>query len=111
MENRAWDLDYKKDSRGMDVNCYKCATTLIIDIKHSVARSEECPKCYSNVRCCRMCENFETSAYNECREPTADRILEKEKANFCDHYKIGTGDTYKDQKCDLKSAAESLFKK
>lgn len=95
----------------MEIKCYNCAVGLNIDIRHSIARSEECHKCYSNIRCCRMCVHYDTTAYNECREPTADRILEKEKSNFCDHYKIGTGDTYKDLKSDLKSAAEDLFKK
>jgi hypothetical protein len=57
-----------------------------------------------------MCGFFDTKAYNECREPTADRIVEKEKANFCDHYKLGSGGTKLDEVTDLLSKANSLFK-
>lgn len=95
----------------MEIKCYKCHAALDIDTRNSVARSEECPKCFASIRCCKMCELFDTTAYNECRESSADRIIEKEKANFCDHYKIGAGDTYKAQKDNLKSIADSLFKK
>ena len=95
----------------MEIKCYKCQAALDIDTRQSIARSEECPKCFANIRCCKMCKHYDTTAYNECREPTADRIVEKEKANFCDHYEVGAGDTYKDKKDDLKSMAEALFKK
>lgn len=95
----------------MELKCYKCQAQLDIDTRHSISRSEECPKCFANIRCCRMCTHYDSTAYNECREPTADRILEKEKANFCDHYQIGSGDLYKSKKDDLKSIADALFKK
>ena len=90
--------------------CYKCNQELSLSSSENIGRSEECPKCYSNIRSCRMCHFYDTTAYNECREPTADRILEKEKSNFCDHYRLGDGDTYKDEKNDLLSKANSLFK-
>ena len=95
----------------MKLNCYKCSTTLEIDQRNAIARDEECPKCYSNIRSCKMCEFHDTTAYNECRETGAERILDKEKSNFCDHYKLGAGDSYKDKKDDLKSMADALFKK
>jgi hypothetical protein len=94
----------------MSQNCFKCNTTLDLVLSSDVGRSEECPKCFSNIRCCKMCGFFDTKAYNECREPTADRIVEKEKANFCDHYKLGAGGTRTDQKDEMLAKANSLFK-
>ena len=59
-----------------------------------------------------MCSFYDPKAYNECREPNADRIVDKEKANFCDYYKIGGGssDPDKERKEQLAKAA-ALFKK
>lgn len=94
----------------MEHSCYKCSAKLDIDDKSSVARSEECPKCFANLRCCMMCSFYDTNSYNDCREPTADRILEKEKANFCDHYKLGVPSDKKTELNDILAEANALFK-
>jgi len=58
-----------------------------------------------------MCGFYDTSAYNECRESNADRILEKEKSNFCDYFVFKGGDGNNGNvKDDLLDAANSLFK-
>jgi hypothetical protein len=59
-----------------------------------------------------MCQFYDTKAYNECREPMADRITEKEKANFCDYFKIGGGENDAEKKRqELLAKAQALFKK
>ena len=30
-----------------------------------------------------MCAFFDTSVANSCREPVADRVMDKDRANFC----------------------------
>ena len=95
----------------MSVTCYSCKTTLDYKEGVQVGRSEECPKCMISIRCCRMCVFYDTTAYNSCKETSADRILEKEKANFCDYFQYGNGDVYKSEKENLLSAADALFKK
>lgn len=94
----------------MSVNCYKCGSELDLTINKDVPRSEECHHCFVNIRCCKMCSFFDTKAYNECREPTSDRIVDKEKSNFCDHYKVGSNLVKTDEKSDLLQKANSLFK-
>lgn len=94
----------------MKIACYKCNTELQLDQASNISRSEECSKCYSNIRSCMMCTFYSTSSYNECKEPTADRILEKEKANFCDHYKLGFGHAPAGKVEENLSAANALFK-
>ena len=95
----------------MEVNCYACGETLSFEANQTIGRSEECSKCYANVRCCKMCKLYDASAYNECREPSADRIVEKEKSNFCDYYQLGSGGKDNDAKSDALAAANALFKK
>lgn len=90
--------------------CYNCKKSTGLDLNQNVSRHEECPHCYANMHCCKMCTYYDQSSYNECREPMANRILEKEKANFCDYYSIkGSKDSEKNAN-DLLKAASSLFK-
>jgi hypothetical protein len=95
----------------MEASCYKCKSKLDYIVGKDLGRSENCTGCFASLRCCKMCNFYDTSSYNECREPTADRIVEKEKANFCDHFKL-SGPNSKDNS-EAESAldlANSLFK-
>ena len=93
-------------------SCYKCNKELGLTAGTDIGRSEECPSCFANLRCCKMCEFYDTSAYNECREPVAERIVEKEKANFCDYFKLSSSQpNATDTKQAALDAANALFKK
>jgi hypothetical protein len=58
-----------------------------------------------------MCRHYDKNSYNECRESMADRITEKEKANFCDYFIIGNSGSENNKKDDIWAAAAALFKK
>ena len=60
----------------MNVKCYKCGHELSVTNAENIARSEECEKCYCDLRCCKMCQFYDAKSYNECREPVAERITE-----------------------------------
>ena len=98
----------------MEVHCFKCQEKL--DVPEPVSRKEECPKCKSDVRCCRNCVFYDSKVYNECRETQADRILEKERSNLCDFFKPAKpsakipGTEIIDEKQSALEAAEALFK-
>lgn len=92
------------------VICFKCYHTLDFQPMDKLGRQEECPSCYQSLHCCKMCHFYDTSAYNECKEPMANRVLEKEKANFCDFFKLGGGSNSGEEKQDLLDAANALFK-
>ncbi len=92
----------------MQTKCWKCSHDIDFDgIK--VMRTDECEKCYTDLRVCKMCEHYDIHSYNECRETMANRIVNKEKANFCDYFKLGVPN--QNNKDDLLKAAEALFKK
>lgn len=92
------------------LNCYNCGKDLAMEPSTKISRSEECPHCYASLHCCKMCRFFDKSAYNECKEPMANRVLDKEKANFCDFFKLDGGGSQEQDKEDLLAAAKSLFK-
>lgn len=96
----------------MDVICFKCQTKN--DIVEKVHYRDECEKCGQDLHVCKQCQHYDPSSYNECKETSADRILEKEKANYCDFYlvKTETGKASQNKsKSDLLAQAEALFKK
>lgn len=94
-----------------NVQCFQCKKDTGIASGTKIVRNEECPYCYASIHCCKMCQFYDPKAYNECRESSADRIVEKDKANFCDYFILlggsNSGDNSKD---NLLDAANSLFK-
>lgn len=91
--------------------CYSCKKQLDFEARVKISRQEECVHCKVKLHCCKMCNFYSTLVYNECREPNAERMLDKERANFCDYFELNRNpDAHKDNKEDLKSAADMLFK-
>ncbi len=88
--------------------CFKCQKET--PLLGKVGRRDECPFCKADQHVCKNCLHFDPQAYNECREPQADRVVEKERSNFCDYFSPGAGSP-QEKKDNLLSAAESLFKK
>ena len=94
------------------MKCYKCNHTLDLTEGEKILRHEECGHCQASLYCCKMCVHYDTHSYNECREPLAERIVDKEKANFCSYFKISDqGAGQGKSKDDLLAAADALFKK
>ncbi|MCC6278450.1 MAG: hypothetical protein IT289_11100 [Oligoflexia bacterium] len=91
------------------LNCYSCGKDAGIGEK--VGRGDVCQFCRIDVRVCRNCQFYDPRAYNECKEPAADRVVDKEKANFCDFFQPRQGPVSAAMKADPKFAAEALFKK
>ncbi|HEY8270620.1 MAG TPA: hypothetical protein VIG33_06995 [Pseudobdellovibrionaceae bacterium] len=90
------------------LHCFNCNK----EILSIVGRRDECIQCRADVHVCRNCEFYDPKVYNECREPQADVVKEKERANFCDSFsprKGGSGGL--DKAAALRAAAEALFKK
>lgn len=96
------------------MKCHRCGEAIDIEAGQKVAKSEECPQCYADVRCCKMCVFYDTTVANSCREPSAQRVFDKEKSNFCDFFRLGGGPSgpgARDSKDEILAKAESLFKK
>jgi ribosome-binding protein aMBF1 (putative translation factor) len=93
-----------------EITCFNCST--VMGFPGLPGRRDECQKCGADVHVCRNCRHFDRSAYNECRETSADVVREKDRSNFCDFFTPGSGaGSATDKQKELKSAAEALFKK
>ena len=90
--------------------CTQCQKEL--SLSGQVGRTEECAFCKTDLHCCLNCVFYDTSAYNDCREPNAERVLDKDKANFCDYFKFVSDRRQSSAKANsAKSELEALFKK
>ena len=94
-----------------NIVCYNCSKELDIEPDTKILKNEECLYCYASLHCCRMCRFYDKSAYNECREPNAERIVDKEKANYCEYFDLNGFQRSKEpDKKDLFAQANALFK-
>ena len=71
------------------IACHACGAS--VEILGVLSRSARCERCGADLRCCLNCRFHESSAYNECLEPAAERVLEKDRANFCDYFAPSAG--------------------
>ena len=90
--------------------CHQCGAELTFAPFPS--RRDECSKCGADVHACKNCRHYDRAAYNECREPQAEVVREKDRANFCDHFMPGSAaGSASSARDNLLAAAEALFKK
>ena len=66
--------------------CYYCKNELLLD--SPPGRRNECPTCGSDLHVCLNCTFYEPGAHNECREPMAEYVGVKDRANFCDMFRF-----------------------
>lgn len=66
--------------------CWKCGASLD-ELPLPLGRLYECPSCNTYLHVCRMCEFYDPSVSRSCREPVAEEVTEKERANFCGYFR------------------------
>ena len=64
--------------------CFHCGAKVFFEAK--IYHSDVCPKCEADIHCCLNCDHYDPSAHNKCREPQAEWISDREKANYCDFF-------------------------
>ena len=91
--------------------CHACGADL--EIEPPLGRSARCPRCSAELRCCLNCRFHDIASYNDCAEPMAERVLEKDRANFCDYFAPGgnSGSSMAGPGADGLSELEKLFRK
>ncbi|MBN2419440.1 MAG: hypothetical protein JXL81_08670 [Deltaproteobacteria bacterium] len=92
------------------MNCVFCGIENNTDDRPS--RGDICSNCKKDLRCCKQCKFYDPGSYNECSEVMADRITDKERANFCDYFvPRGSSQSKADRTQEAKRALENLFSK
>jgi hypothetical protein len=70
--------------------CWRCGNSLA-DLTLPLRRLEECRKCGAELHVCKLCEWYSIAVAKHCREPVAEEVKDKERANFCDYFKPRPG--------------------
>ena len=98
------------------MRCFGCNASIGLASGERVGFRDACDQCNADLHVCRNCRHHDPTAYNECREPSAERVSSSERANRCDYFEFefepgqaegGSGAAHEQTLSDL----ESLFKK
>lgn len=68
------------------MKCLSCQKEL--ELPDKLSFREECLHCGADLHCCLCCDFYDQSAYNECRENSADRVLDKDRNNYCEYFQL-----------------------
>ncbi|MGA8258873.1 MAG: hypothetical protein WB783_01525 [Arenicellales bacterium] len=55
------------------------------------SRFAECPACRTELHVCRMCRHYNPRYVGQCDHDFADKVLIKDKSNFCSHFRPSPG--------------------
>jgi len=93
------------------VVCHACSVAF--EYEGILPRASACTGCGADLRCCLNCTFYDPGVYNDCGEPSADRVLEKDRANFCDYFRPldRSGSGRRSPSDDARSELERLFGK
>ena len=70
--------------------CWKCGAPFG-DLPLPLSRFAECKACHGPLHVCRQCEFYDTKVAKSCREPNADEVKEKSRANYCAYLRPRAG--------------------
>ena len=73
-------------------------------------RSDVCPSCKRDLHACVQCRFYDPGYHNQCREPKAEMVRERERANVCDYFEIAPDRQAGEDVNDAKRKLEALFK-
>jgi len=96
---------------GRGVNCWKCGRE--IEIKERVGFREHCPGCDRALHACANCQFHDAAYNNQCREAQAERVVDKERANFCEFFAPSSATKAKisSPEAGVRARLDQLFKK
>ena len=93
----------------VSLKCFSCG---LVHKLERVGFRQACD-CGEDMHVCLNCKFYDLKSYNECREPSAERIQAKDRSNLCDFFSAsseGSGDGGKNEREELLKAAEALCK-
>lgn len=97
------------------LNCHNCGAQIRLLPGQKIHRQETCVQCNADLHCCRNCRFFDPSKSNQCSEPQAEYVADKERANFCDYFEPRTTVDLVNRSAsgaeDARKKFDSLFKK
>jgi hypothetical protein len=88
--------------------CFKCRSPISLE---AVLFRDECPVCGSDLHVCVNCTFYDPGKHNSCREPQAEYVRERDRANYCDYFVFGDAERKRSGREEAENLWEKLFKK
>jgi hypothetical protein len=94
------------------MRCFACGAERALAAGERIGFRESCG-CGADLHVCRNCAHHDPAAYNECREPQAERVADRERANRCDWFAPGdaAGGARAAEQARSRDRLDSLFRK
>ena len=73
----------------LTMNCWKCGHR--VETIERVGFHAHCPSCDRPLHVCRDCSLYDPAYNNQCRETMAERVVDKERSNFCEYFAPNAG--------------------
>ncbi len=94
----------------MERCCHHCGRD--VGTIERIGRRDACLQCGWDLHCCLNCAFYEPTCHNQCREPQAERQVDKQAGNFCEHFSFRVGRPAQPGKRDENRARlDALFAK
>jgi hypothetical protein len=95
------------------VHCFACNAVVELGTGDRIGFQDSCEGCATDLHVCRNCAHHDPSAYNECHEPSAERVSARDRANRCEYFRPGEGEGGgpAQEHARARSQLDSLFKK
>lgn len=92
------------------MNCFHCGRPIAVNER--VGFRAACPACDRPAHVCRNCAFYDPTYNNQCRENQAERVVAKDRANFCEYFTPGRANaTEAATRTDPRTKLDALFKK
>ncbi len=93
------------------MRCHACQGESALAGGEKPGFRDECDACRADLHVCMNCAHWDPSAYNECRESSAERVSDRDRGNRCEYFQPGQGRAEGGAEVsDPLSALEDLFK-
>jgi hypothetical protein len=89
-------------------HCHKCGSAAGAE---KVGRRDECEVCGADLHVCLNCAFYDQARANQCFEPQAERVQEKDRSNYCGYFEFKKQDEKKSIKDEADKLWKELFKK
>lgn len=95
------------------MRCFRCDAAIELASGDRVGFRDDCGRCGADLHVCRNCELHDPGAYNECREPQAERVTDPERANRCEWFRPSAraGGSAAGPERTAREALDALFRK
>jgi len=92
------------------MRCFSCGAEIAVGRRLDFRA--ECPACGADAHVCLNCAHYDPGAYNKCREPQAEWVADREKANRCEYFRPSAASAGSSKRAeDARAKLDSLFKK